>query len=191
MTVGCHPTRSSEFESHPDGPEGYFNALKAYLNNPETKGKVVAIGECGLGKDRLLKNKFIAAIPPRIVHSVTYNTQTIRFLVIDYDRLHFCPKETQQKYFERQFDLAESTRLPMFLHNRNTGEDFGKLVSQHRSRFTHGVVHSFTGSVEEMQQYLDLGLYIGINGWYVEAPNMHCSVARLWSMEATNKRGSN
>ncbi|KAF8948536.1 TatD DNase [Haplosporangium gracile] len=130
MTVGCHPTRCSEFESHADGPEGYFNALKAYLDNPETKGKVVAIGECGL----------------------------------DYDRLHFCPKETQQKYFERQFDLAESTCLPMFLHNRNTGEDFGKLVTQHRSRFTHGVVHSFTGSVEEMQQYLDLGLYIGING---------------------------
>ncbi|KAF9144275.1 TatD DNase [Mortierella sp. GBA39] len=130
MTVGCHPTRCSEFESHPDGPEGYFKALKAYLDSPETKGKVVAIGECGL----------------------------------DYDRLHFCPKETQQKYFERQFDLAESTRLPMFLHNRNTGEDFGKLVAQHRSRFTHGVVHSFTGSVEEMQQYLDLGLYIGING---------------------------
>ncbi|KAF9327445.1 TatD DNase, partial [Linnemannia elongata] len=130
MTIGCHPTRCSEFESHPDGPEGYFNALKAYLDNPETKGKVVAIGECGL----------------------------------DYDRLHFCPKETQQKYFERQFDLAESTRLPMFLHNRNTGEDFGKLVKQHRSKFTHGVVHSFTGSVEEMQHYLDLGLYIGING---------------------------
>lgn len=107
------------------------------------------------------------AKPPRIVHSVTYNIRIIRFLVLDYDRLHFCPKETQQKQFERQFDLAESTRLPMFLHNRNTGEDFGKLVSQHRSRFTHGVVHSFTGSVEEMQQYLDLGLYIGINGWYV------------------------
>ncbi|KAF9099247.1 TatD DNase [Mortierella sp. GBA35] len=130
MTVGCHPTRCSEFESHADGPDGYFNILKAYLDSPETKGKVVAIGECGL----------------------------------DYDRLHFCPKETQLKFFERQFDLAESTRLPMFLHNRNTGDDFGKVVTKHRSRFTHGVVHSFTGSVEEMQQYLDLGLYIGING---------------------------
>ncbi|KAF9925929.1 TatD DNase [Linnemannia zychae] len=130
MTVGCHPTRCSEFDGYAGGPDGYFNALKIYLDNPETKGKIVAIGECGL----------------------------------DYDRLHFCPKETQQKYFERQFDLAEKTRLPMFLHNRNTEGDFGKLIAKHRSRFTNGVVHSFTGSVEEMKQYLDLGLYIGING---------------------------
>ncbi|KAG0334569.1 TatD DNase [Podila horticola] len=130
MTVGCHPTRCTEFESHPDGPEAYFNELKALLDNPEAKNKIVAIGECGL----------------------------------DYDRLHFCPKETQQKYFERQFDLAESTGLPMFLHNRNTGKDFGELITKHRSRFSNGVVHSFTGTVEEMQSYLDLGLYIGING---------------------------
>lgn len=163
MTVGCHPTRCSEFESHADGPEGYFNALKAYLDNPETKGKVVAIGECGLGKDQCSKNVSCRELLLR--STCSDNTATRHFLDLDYDRLHFCPKETQQKYFERQFDLAESTRLPMFLHNRNTGEDFGKLIKQHRSRFTHGVVHSFTGSVEEMQQYLDLGLYIGINGW--------------------------
>ncbi|KAG0036940.1 TatD DNase [Podila clonocystis] len=130
MTVGCHPTRSTEFESHPDGPEAYFNELKAMLDNPEAKSKIVAIGECGL----------------------------------DYDRLHFCPKETQKKYFERQFDLAESTGLPMFLHDRNTGKDFGELITKHRSRFSNGVVHSFTGTLEEMQSYLDLGLYIGING---------------------------
>lgn len=50
MTVGCHPTRCSEFDSHADGPEGYFNALRSMLEIPEAKGKIVAIGECGLGK---------------------------------------------------------------------------------------------------------------------------------------------
>ncbi|KAF9349891.1 TatD DNase [Mortierella sp. AD094] len=130
LTVGCHPTKCSEFERHKDGPDAYFNALKAILQNPATKTKVVAIGECGL----------------------------------DYDRLFFCPKETQIKYFERQFELAEMTGLPMFLHDRNTSGDFASMISKNRNRFKDGVVHSFTGTMDDLKFYLDLGLYISING---------------------------
>ena len=49
-------------------------------------------------------------------------------LLVDYDRLHFCPKEMQRRYFLRHFDLAEVTRLPMFLHCRNTGDDFANIL---------------------------------------------------------------
>ncbi|KAJ1870760.1 hypothetical protein LPJ55_004421 [Coemansia sp. RSA 990] len=83
---------------------------------------------------------------------------------LDYDRLHFSGKDVQNKYFERQFELAEATGLPMFLHDRNTGGDFVRIVRENRSRFSNGVVHSFTGTVEEARALLDLGLYIGING---------------------------
>ena len=50
-TVGGHPTRSSEFDKFEGGPEAYLAELdKVIAANLVGKGRVVAIGECGLGK---------------------------------------------------------------------------------------------------------------------------------------------
>lgn len=83
---------------------------------------------------------------------------------LDYDRTRFCSEKDQLPGFLAQFSLAEETKLPMFLHNRNTRGDFGRIIKENRHRFTTGVVHSFTGTLEEMQSYVALDLYIGING---------------------------
>lgn len=66
--------------------------------------------------------------------------------------------------FPYHFALAEKYNLPMYLHNRNTGDDFFKIVKENRKRFRSGVVHSFTGTSEELKQILDMDLYVGING---------------------------
>uniref|UniRef100_A0A1B0C7X8 Deoxyribonuclease TATDN1 n=1 Tax=Glossina palpalis gambiensis TaxID=67801 RepID=A0A1B0C7X8_9MUSC len=88
---------------------------------------------------------------------------------LDYDRLHFCDKETQKIYFEKQLHLAKEFQLPLFLHCRNSHEDFMSILERNRSLFEScagGVVHSFDGSLSEAEKILNYHsqLYLGING---------------------------
>jgi len=84
---------------------------------------------------------------------------------LDYERTKFCDIETQQKYFEKQLELSEATGLPLFLHNRNSGADLVRILSENKDKMPGGgVVHSFDGTEEERDNILGLGLYIGING---------------------------
>ena len=86
---------------------------------------------------------------------------------LDYDRLHFCEKETQKKYFQYQFELAKEFDLPLFLHSRNSREDFYEILKRNVSHLRKGaVVHSFTGTREEFEELLALDdkIYIGVNG---------------------------
>lgn len=129
-TVGVHPTRCNEFEES-GNPEQHFEELVSLAKEGVQKGKVVAIGECGL----------------------------------DYDRLQFCPANIQKQYFEKQFELADALRLPMFLHMRAACKDFCDILEQNRHRYISGVAHSFTGSAEDRDRLLMFdNLFIGING---------------------------
>lgn len=83
---------------------------------------------------------------------------------LDYERLNYCSAAKQLEYFELQFELAEESNLPMFLHMRAAANDFIDVIRRNRHKFTHGVVHSFTDSWETAQRLLELGLFIGING---------------------------
>ncbi|EME38587.1 hypothetical protein DOTSEDRAFT_92583 [Dothistroma septosporum NZE10] len=84
---------------------------------------------------------------------------------LDYDRLQHADKETQVKYFEKQLDLATELDLPLFLHSRAAAEDFEAILKAHLDRLPkRGVVHSFTGSMDEMQRIVELGFDVGING---------------------------
>jgi TatD DNase family protein len=38
------------------------------------------------------------------------------------------------RYFEKQFELAYMTKLPMFLHMRAAAGDFCEIVERHKDR---------------------------------------------------------
>ena len=88
-------------------------------------------------------------------------------LGLDYARLEFCDADTQKKGLIAQLAIAKDANLPLFLHNRETGTDLLDMLKEHYFDGTEragGVVHSFDDSLELAQQFMDLGLYIGING---------------------------
>lgn len=55
-------------------------------------------------------------------------------------------------------------RKPLFLHCRDAADRFIGILQEHQLTAP-AVAHCFTGSQEELQRFLDLGLYIGITGW--------------------------
>lgn len=90
---------------------------------------------------------------------------------LDYDRLNCCNKTVQLHSFAEQLKLAASLepQLPLFLHSRAAHADFVRVMKEIfgdklENLKKGGVVHSFTGTAEEMQELMDLGLHIGING---------------------------
>lgn len=84
---------------------------------------------------------------------------------LDYDRLFLTEKDQQLKYFEAQLEIAKSVQLPLFLHSRAASEDFERLLASSLPDLPKkGLVHSFTGTIEEMERLVAMGLDIGING---------------------------
>ncbi|KAK5090736.1 hypothetical protein LTR05_000912 [Lithohypha guttulata] len=84
---------------------------------------------------------------------------------LDWDRLFLSPKEIQLKYFEAQLDLAIELQLPLFLHMRNCNEEFTAIIKPRLDKLPkRGLVHSFTGTADEMHSLLELGFDIGVNG---------------------------
>lgn len=84
---------------------------------------------------------------------------------LDYDRLFLSPKETQLKYFESQLALAIELQMPLFLHSRACHEDFERIVRANLDKLPkRGLVHSFTGTLEEMQSLVAMGFDVGVNG---------------------------
>ena len=74
-------------------------------------------------------------------------------------------KEKQEDVFLAQLELAKDLGLPVILHCRKAHDDLIEILkSQTVSRKLQAVVHCFTGTWEQAQEYLEMGLYLGFNG---------------------------
>src|SRR3989344_6975321 len=139
--IGLHPMyAAAEFiKLKTDPDEGEFLIREQEFNTEKYKElvrsqKVVAIGEIGLDYYYKPKTK---------------------------EKLQQF-KEKQKQIFLQQLDLAKELNLPLILHCRMAHDDVIEILRQQNMH--RGVIHCFTGTWEQAQQYTQMGFYIGING---------------------------
>lgn len=120
----------------------------------------------------------------------THSTEALRDLLaqptavaagecgLDFFRM-FSPRDAQLAAFEAQLELAAESRLPAFLHQRDAHEDFVAVLESVRPRLSGAVAHCFTGGPEELEDYLELDLYIGVTGWVCDERRGHSLRAAL------------
>ncbi len=82
---------------------------------------------------------------------------------LDYHRI-YSPQEAQIKAFRAQIELAFKLNLPIVYHVREAFEDTLKIITETEAYKLGGVMHSFSGTVEQAKRVADLGLYVSFNG---------------------------
>ena len=91
---------------------------------------------------------------------------------LDFNR-NFSTSTEQEHAFRQQLEIAKDTQLPVFLHQRDAHDLFLEILKDNINEISGGVAHCFTGNKEQMKDYLDLGLYIGITGWVCDERRGH------------------
>lgn len=83
--------------------------------------------------------------------------------------------QQQQALFRKQIELAQAYHLPISVHTRDAMADtYDILKAAHVERYG-GIMHSFNGSTEWLQKFLDLGMMISFSGVvsFKNAPLVH------------------
>jgi len=73
----------------------------------------------------------------------------------------FSPRDVQHRVFERQLEIAAEFHKPIVIHTREAWDD----TLAHMPTLPHGgIMHCFTGTVDQAQQALALGFHLGFGG---------------------------
>ena len=72
-------------------------------------------------------------------------------------------QERQRTLFKRHLDAAVQYDMPVIIHIRDAFDDAFELMKMTEGRLR-GIVHCFTGGVQECARSLELGMYISLSG---------------------------
>ena len=72
-------------------------------------------------------------------------------------------RELQKEYFVKQIEFANKVGLPVSLHSREAFYDTVEILKKHKPLHG-GVMHCYSGSAENINDIINLNLYIGLDG---------------------------
>ena len=70
--------------------------------------------------------------------------------------------ENQINAFEQQIIISIENNLPLFLHQRDAHDNFIEVIDKYITDIPRGVVHCFTGTQSQLDDYLERGLYLSL-----------------------------
>ncbi len=73
-------------------------------------------------------------------------------------------KAKQEKCFREMLRIAKEQDLPVIIHTRDAWEDTFRILEEERSSNLRGMMHCFSGGVDEAKRALKLGFKISIPG---------------------------
>ena len=74
------------------------------------------------------------------------------------------PRELQEDSFRRHIDLAKEKDLPVVVHVRDAYERTLEILKDEGLPQKGGVVHCFSGTREDAEAFLALGMYLSFTG---------------------------
>lgn len=147
---------------------GYYHRLAA-------SPKVVAVGEFGLDYHRLPLSNFDndRHASRKVGHDETDGVDASSII------------EQQKNVARTELRLAMDIKKPVLFHCRDAHADLQAIVDETRfdiGRSPKGVVHSFTGSMDEAREWLERDFLIAFNGIITFAPELE-EVVRFVPLE--------
>lgn len=70
-------------------------------------------------------------------------------------------KEKQKELFIKQINIAKELNLPVVIHSRDAFQDTFDILKEANHR---GVIHCFSGNLENAKKFLSIGYFLGIGG---------------------------
>jgi TatD DNase family protein len=100
---------------------------------------------------------------------------------LDYHYDH-SPRETQRSVFTRQLEIAEAARLPVVIHCREAWDDCLRTLDEQWKRTAlGGILHCFSGTLDDARRGMDMGFYISFAGnlTFPKAQNLRDVAAKI------------